>query len=85
MLIYLECRAKSTSVWPEGTLLRRAAIEEDLLQEFQGHWGHFDPTCEWREVEWTCSAQKNAAIMADFYQEFVKVNRFKLVKIRRKV
>ena len=44
--IYMECRARASSIWPLGTLMKTTCIDSEDIKEFLEFYEGYDPTME---------------------------------------
>ena len=50
---YLECFASNLSIYPEGTLLKRARVSTDLVIKFIEWQREYDPAAGWRVIDFS--------------------------------
>ena len=68
---YLECFASNLSVWPEGTLLKRACVSSDLLLKFIEWQRVHDPAVEWKAIDFSDKNQHwSFNIKSSFHEEW---------------
>lgn len=50
---YLECRSSDKGIWPEGTLLKRAKVSDELLGAFIEWQKYYDPAVIWTPIDFS--------------------------------
>lgn len=50
---YLECTASNLSIYPEGTLLKRARMSADLVVKFIEWQRVYDPAAQWKVIDFS--------------------------------
>lgn len=50
---YLECRATNKNTYPEGTLLKKAKVSDELLEQFIEWQKSYDSAVKWIPVDFT--------------------------------
>ena len=77
--IYMECRARASSIWPLGTLMKTTCIDSEDIKEFLEFYEGYDPTMQWVFKDFT-GMNKHAILnfKNSVHLEWVKNKKFSL-------